>query len=221
MKALSDPYQQQREEMVRQQIELRGVRDSRVLEAMRTIPRHVFVPESEREAAYMDNPLPIGEGQTISQPFMVAVMSELLELKGSEKVLEIGTGSGYQTAVLSQLAKEIFSVERLPQLAETARARLEGLGVSNVNFRLGDGNQGWPECAPFDAILVAAAAMAIPPALLTQLAEGGRMVIPVGSPGGQILQLWRRKNGELSHENRLSVAFVPLISSGDDYPVPN
>lgn len=221
MKALSDPYQHEREEMVRQQIELRGVRDRRVLEAMRAIPRHVFVPESEREAAYMDNPLPIGEGQTISQPFMVAVMSELLELKGSEKVLEIGTGSGYQTAVLSHLGGEIFSVERLPQLAEAARTRLEGLGVSNVHFRLGDGSQGWPECAPFDAILVAAAAITVPPALLAQMAEGGRMVIPVGSPGGQILQLWRQKNGELSHENRLSVVFVPLIISEGDHPVPN
>lgn len=207
----ADQFSKEREEMVRQQIERRGVSNERVLAAMRNIPRHLFVPRRDHELAYFDAPLSIGQGQTISQPYIVAAMSELLELQGSEKVLEIGTGSGYQTAILCALAEEVYSIERLPQLAEAARRRLEGLGITNVHVISADGTQGLPEHAPFDAILVTAAAPHVPVALLDQLAEGGRLVIPVGSRYSQSLQLWMSEKGKLHSRDCMGVVFVPLI----------
>ena len=207
----ADQFSKAREEMVRQQIERRGVSNERVLAAMRSIPRHLFVPRHDHELAYIDAPLSIGQGQTISQPYIVAAMSELLGLQGSEKVLEIGTGSGYQTAILCALAEEVYSIERLPQLAEAALRRLEGLGITNVHVISADGTQGLPEHAPFDAILVTAAAPHVPAVLLDQLAEGGRLVIPVGSRYSQSLQLWTREKGQLHSRDCMGVVFVPLI----------
>ena len=200
-----------RERMVREQIEARGVTDPRVLEAMRRVPRHLFVPPDYRDLAYSDGPLPIGHGQTISQPFIVAYMTALLRLKGDEKVLEIGTGSGYQAAVLAHLAREVHTVERIPALAEQARQRLEALGLDNVTVHLGDGTLGLPELAPFDAILVTAAAPKVPQSLLDQLADGGRLVIPVGSRGVQYLERWLRFGDEFRRQVLDPVAFVPLI----------
>src|SRR3989442_3437085 len=164
-----------RVQMVEQQLRQRGIRDERVLQAMATIPRHLFVPPALRSRAYDDGPLPIGAGQTISQPYIVALMSESLLLTGAETVLEVGTGSGYQAAVLSRLAKRVYSIEILPQLAKTARSRLTALGYDNVRVVVGDGNQGWAPGSPYDAIIVTAAAPQVPPALLDQLAEGGRL----------------------------------------------
>ena len=172
---------EERNEMVRTQIQARGVRDPRVLQAMREVKRHLFVPGESAEDAYEDYPLPIGEGQTISQPYIVALMTELLELQPDDKVLEIGTGSGYQAAILSRLAREVRSIEIVPSLAETAGKRLDLLGYDNVHLRVGDGYKGWPDEAPFDAIIVTAAPPEIPQALVDQLAEGGRMVVPVGT----------------------------------------
>src|SRR5438132_14381256 len=166
--------------MLDHQLMRRGVIDSRVLAAMRKVPRHLFVQEALRERAYGDHPLPIGEEQTISQPFIVGLMTSLLELTGREKVLEVGTGSGYQTAVLAELARRVCSIERLPRLAERARATLEALGYDNVWVRVGNGTLGWPDQAPFDRIIVTAGGPSVPPPLFQQLAEGGRMVVPVG-----------------------------------------
>ena len=197
--------------MVRTQLEQWGVHDARVLQAMRTVPRELFVPLGERDAAYYDGALPIGEGQTISQPFVVAHMTEALSLGSDDKVLEIGTGSGYQTAVLSLLAREVYTVERLAWLSEQAQGTLKETGCQNVSFRIGDGSLGWPEAGPFDAILVTCAAPRVPPPLIDQLADGGRLVVPVGPRGYQDLVLVRR-NGQAITEDRLSpVAFVPLI----------
>ncbi|HIE52022.1 MAG TPA: protein-L-isoaspartate(D-aspartate) O-methyltransferase, partial [Armatimonadetes bacterium] len=170
----------EREAMVERQIRARGVRDPRVLEAMRQVPRHKFVLPSLQAQAYQDTPLPIGLDQTISQPYMVALMTELLELKGPEKVLEVGTGSGYQAAILAELAEQVYTIERIPELAAAARQRLQELGYHNVTVRVGDGTLGWPEEAPFEAIIVTAGGQTVPPALKEQLAEGGRLVIPVG-----------------------------------------
>lgn len=200
-----------RERMVREQIEARGVTDRRVLEAMRRVPRHLFVPPEYRDAAYSDGPLPIGHGQTISQPYIVAYMTALLHLKGDEKVLEIGTGSGYQAAVLAHLAREVHTVERIPALAERAAALLRRLGLTNVTVHQGDGSLGLPAFAPYDAILVTAAAPRVPPSLLDQLADGGRLVIPVGSHGLQHLERWRRVGDALRRQILDPVAFVPLI----------
>jgi protein-L-isoaspartate(D-aspartate) O-methyltransferase len=218
MEAPKDLYNSEREEMVCYQIERRGVRDKRVLAAMRKVPRHLFVPRDEWEYAYMDAPLSIGQGQTISQPYIVAVMTELLGLQGApygvqgnEKVLEIGTGSGYQTAILCELAKEVYSLERLPLLAEAAQKRLEELGIKNVRISSGDGTLGWQAYAPYDGILVTAAAPHVPESLLAQLAEGGRLVIPVGPHFSQVLQLWQREGGQLHSEDCMGVVFVPLI----------
>jgi len=197
--------------MTAEQIAARGIRDPRVLEAMRRVPRHLFVPEAYRSEAYGDHPLPIGHGQTISQPFIVAYMTALLELQGDEKVLEIGTGSGYQAAVLAHLAREVHTVERLPQLAAQAQARLEALGLGNVHVHVGDGTLGLPEYAPYDAILVTAAAPEVPAPLLAQLAEGGRLVAPVGDRGYQHLERWTRHRGRLERETLDPVAFVPLV----------
>jgi protein-L-isoaspartate(D-aspartate) O-methyltransferase len=201
----------ERKEMVRRQIKGRRIQDELVLEAMRTVPRHRFVPPYVRGSAYRDAPLPIGEGQTISQPYVVAFMTEALQLSGGEKVLEIGTGSGYQAAVLALIAGEVISVERLPRLAEEARRTLAELGYDNVRVVVGDGTQGWPEEAPYDAIMVTAASPEVPAPLLQQLADGGRLVAPVGPRHTQQLVRVRREGEEFRREDLLGVAFVPLI----------
>ncbi|MEK7953791.1 protein-L-isoaspartate(D-aspartate) O-methyltransferase [Luteolibacter soli] len=197
--------------MVAEQIERRGVKDPRVLEVMRMVPRHEFVPEEERHEAYDDRPLPIGHGQTISQPYIVALMTEALGLKGTEKVLEVGTGSGYQAAVLSGLAKEVFTIEIVEPLGERAAEVLKRLGYTNVTARMGDGYRGWREEAPFDAIIVTCAPDAVPEPLVHQLAEGGRMIIPVGPEGkAQQLVLLKRRHGKLHQQEILPVRFVPM-----------
>jgi len=201
--------------MVDEQIARRGIRDQRVLAAMRKIERHRFVSEAQRSGAYEDHPLPVGEGQTISQPYIVALMTEALALQGDERVLEVGTGSGYQTAILAELAAEVYSVEILPRLAEQARATLEDLGYRNVHIRLGDGSEGWAEHAPYQGILVTAAPPQVPPALLEQLAEGGRLVIPVGVQS-QELELHTRRPEGFRVERLAAVRFVPLVGSGID-----
>ena len=203
-------YTSQRQRMVREQIMARGVHDPRVLEAMLQVPRHRFVPAEFADMAYSDGPLPIGQGQTISQPYIVALMSELLELQGEESVLEVGTGSGYQAAVLAHLARTVHTVERHAALAEQARQTLEELGLHNVTVHLGDGSLGLAEHAPYQAIMVTAAAPVVPKPLLEQLAESGRMVIPVGGHGSQMLERWRRQGSRFDQEDALAVAFVPL-----------
>jgi protein-L-isoaspartate(D-aspartate) O-methyltransferase len=209
--ASESEYAAQREAMVANQIEMRNIRDTRVLAAMRAVPRHRFVPAYQVNAAYRDSPLPIGQGQTISQPYIVALMSEMLELKGDERVLEIGTGSGYQAAILGQLAAEVISVERFASLAEEARERLAELAYDNVRVEVGDGSLGWPEEAPYDAIIVTAASPKVPPPLEEQLAEGGRLVVPAGQRWTQSLVRVRREGGRLRREKTIGVAFVPLI----------
>jgi len=207
-----DGFRTARLEMIEKQLRRRGIRDERVLQAMAEIPRHLFVPASWRSFSYEDGPLPIGAEQTISQPYIVALMSESLELQGTETVLEVGTGSGYQAAVLSRLAKRVYSIEIIPQLAETARVRLTELGYTNVTVIVGDGNLGWPQAGPYDAIMVTAAAPEIPRTLLEQLADGGRMVLPV-TVVGDVQELLRlRKTGEtVARENLGAVRFVPLV----------
>ena len=203
------------ERMVRFQVAARGVRDARVLEAMRRVPRDRFVPAERRADAWADRPVPIGRGQTISQPFMVALMSEALGLHGSERVLEVGTGSGYQAAVLGELAAEVFSVERIAELAGTAARTLEELGCANVTVVIGDGCRGLLEHAPFDAILVAAAAPSVPAALRDQLADGGILVVPIGeSAAVQVLTLVRRAGARFEVEEGTGCRFVPLIGEG-------
>ena len=196
--------------MVAEQLRSRGIRDPRVLAAFECIPRHSFVPPEYQPWAYDDAPQPIGHEQTISQPYIVALMSELLALSGSERVLEVGTGSGYQAAILAKLAAEVHTVEIIPALAERARQTLKSLGLQNVHVHCADGSQGWPEAAPYPAILVAAAAPAVPQPLLAQLSEGGRLVLPVGMRGFQRLELWRKEGEAVSSETILPVAFVPL-----------
>lgn len=199
--------------MVEEQVKGRGIKDPRVIAAMEEIPRHLFVPESLESQAYKDIALPIGEGQTISQPYMVALMSAALELKGKERVLEIGTGSGYQTAILSRLAERVYSVERIRSLLERARKILEQLQCLNVLTRLFDGSFGWKEEAPFEAILVTAAAPSPPPPLLEQLKEGGVMVIPIGSPQSQRLIRIRRRLKRFIEEDLGDCQFVALIGT--------
>ena len=206
----SDVYEPKRLEMVERQIAARGVKDPRVLEAMRAIPRHLFVPEAEMPHAYEDRPLPIGSGQTISQPYIVAFMTEQLHLTGNETVLEIGTGSGYQMAVLARLARKVYSIEIRPELAKEAAARLKSLGVTNAEVMTGDGYAGWPEHAPFDGILVTAAPERIPPPLLEQLASPGRMVIPVGGFFQELKVFTKEKDGHLSEKDVIPVRFVPM-----------
>jgi protein-L-isoaspartate(D-aspartate) O-methyltransferase len=179
---------------------------------MESVPRNLFVPLQHEDEAYGDHPLPIGCGQTISQPYIVALMTELLQLKGGEKVLEIGTGSGYQTAILSLLAREVYSVERIPQLAEKSRGRLRELGYVNIHIRLGDGYEGWPEHAPYDAIIVTCAAEEMPQPLVDQLANGGRLVAPVGESGwSQSLVLLHKRGTEITRREVTGVVFVPLV----------
>jgi protein-L-isoaspartate(D-aspartate) O-methyltransferase len=205
-----EAYDEPRARMVREQLVTRGIRDKRVLEAMGRVPRHELVPEGERDDAYVDGPLPIGEGQTISQPYIVAAMSEAAALAGNERVLEVGTGSGYQAAVLSALAREVYTIELEPVLAARAKRDLERLGCTNVHTRTGDGYRGWPEAAPFDAILVTAAPDHVPPALLDQLAPGGRLVIPVGGSGNQELWLFTKTERGVERRQLMPVRFVPL-----------
>jgi protein-L-isoaspartate(D-aspartate) O-methyltransferase len=203
-----------RAEMVRTQIEGRGVRDARVLEAMRSVPRHRFVPEWLAGSAYDDGPLPIGHGQTISQPYIVAVMTEELAPAPGDVVLDVGTGSGYQAAVLAKLVKQVYSVEIVPELAAAARARLAALGYANVEVITGDGWAGLPAHAPFDGILVAAAPPEVPQALLDQLGEGARLVIPVGDEQ-QDLRVYRRTRDGFDQKTLFGVRFVPLVRDGE------
>jgi protein-L-isoaspartate(D-aspartate) O-methyltransferase len=200
-----------RQSMVDSQLSARGISDTRVLAAMLRVPRHQFVPESQRAQAYEDHPLPIGDGQTISQPYVVALMLESLQLAPTDKVLEVGTGSGYVTALLAEIAAQVFSIERHPALADSARSVLAALGYANIQLFTGDGTLGLPAIAPFDAILVSAAAPAVPSALLTQLREGGRMIIPIGHSDNQQLQFIRMINGVPVVQPRELVRFVPLI----------
>jgi protein-L-isoaspartate(D-aspartate) O-methyltransferase len=204
-------FRSQREAMVRTQLAERGIRDLRVLDAMRKVPRHDFVPESFRQDAYEDHPLPIAEGQTISQPYIVAAMLEHLALQSTDHILEIGTGSGYVTALLSLLCAEVYSVERYARLAALAEAALQRLEYGNVKIRVGDGGLGWAEYAPFDAILVSAATPEMPPALFAQLREGGRMVVPVGPSFSQQLQLIRKVGGKPEVNILEGCRFVPLV----------
>ena len=206
-----DHFQAERERMVRTQLAERGIREVRVLDAMSRVPRHEFVPETLRQEAYEDHPLPIGEGQTISQPYIVAAMLEHLALQATDRVLEVGTGSGYVTALLSLLCAEVYSVERHAQLAALAESTLHRLGYRSMKIRVGDGSQGWPEYAPFDAILVSAATPEMPPALFAQLREGGRLVAPVGPPSSQELQLIGKIGGEPEVRVLEGCRFVPLV----------
>lgn len=208
-----DAYQQQREQMVTGQIAARDVRDPRVLGAMREIPRHLFVPESLRGQAYEDHPLPIGHGQTISQPYIVAVMTELLKVDKKSRVLEIGTGSGYQAAVLSRLAGHVYTIEIVPELANNSTALLRSLGFANVTVRHGDGYKGWPEQAPFDAIMLTAAPPEVPQALLDQLKPGGRLIAPVGRTvfSQDLVMVEKTGDGKLKRRSIFPVRFVPMV----------
>ncbi len=216
-RASSDQEQAARERMVREQIMARGVRDPRVLEALRAVPRHLFVTKEMQSLAYTDEPLPIGYGQTISQPYIVAFMSEALELKPQDRVLEIGTGSGYQAAVLAHLAHEVYSIEIIEALAKEAAQRLRQLGYANLHLRTGDGYRGWPEAAPFDAIIVTAAPEHVPPALVEQLRQGGRLVLPLGGAEQALIRIRRTRQG-IRKETLLPVRFVPMIGEAQKVP---
>jgi protein-L-isoaspartate(D-aspartate) O-methyltransferase len=206
-------FKAMREKMVETQIKARGVKDPRVLSALRKVERDRFVPEEYLNSAYSDQPLPIGEGQTISQPYIVALMTELLDLKGDEKVLEIGTGSGYQAAILAELAKEVYTIEIVESLASMANKRLLALGYQNIKVKVGDGYVGWPEAAPFDAIIVTAAPDHIPKPLLDQLKEGGRMVVPVGTYAQELKKIVKR-SGKIEATDIIPVVFVPMTGDG-------
>jgi len=195
---------------VEEQLRRRDIYDPQVLEAMRTVPREQFVDPDYARLAYSDGPLPIGEGQTISQPYIVALMTQMLNLKGNETVLEVGTGSGYQAAVLACIVREVHSIERFESLGQRARRVIEALKFNNVTIHIGDGSLGWPKNAPYQAIIVTAAAPRAPQPLLDQLDEMGRLVLPVGSPGSQVLEYWERHGATYQHEATLPVAFVPL-----------
>jgi len=210
----TDEFAVQREVMVREQIERRGVHDPRVLDALRAVPRHLFVPSNKRHLAYADGALPINMEQTISQPYIVALMTELMELKGGETVLEVGTGSGYQAAVLAQIAAQVHSIERHGPLAQKAREVLASLGIKNIQVHTGDGTLGLPEFGPYEAIMVTAAAPKAPQSLLDQLGDGGRLVIPVGGKHSQRLGVWRRKGTRFKQTTITAVVFVPLL--GDE-----
>jgi protein-L-isoaspartate(D-aspartate) O-methyltransferase len=206
-----DAYQEKREKMVKQQIESRGVKNPAVLKSIRTVQRHLFVPEGQIADAYSDRPLPIGYGQTISQPYIVAYMTEQVGPTASSKVLEIGTGSGYQAAVLAEIVKDVYTIEIVPQLGNTAADRLKKLGYKKVKVKVDDGYFGWKENAPYDAIVVTAATEFIPPPLLEQLKDGGRMVIPIGSPFmTQTLTLVEKKDKKMITKSLLPVVFVPF-----------
>mgnify|MGYP001773666431 CR=1 FL=1 len=213
MREQTRDYQALRELMVQDQLVSRGITDPRVLQAMGRVPRELFVPEHLRVEAYEDHPLPIGRGQTISQPYIVALMAEALQLKGRERVLDIGTGSGYAAAVLASIALEVFSIEKIPELASQAEKNLQQAGFSQVRVKAGDGSQGWPEAAPFDGICVAAGAPAVPDSLKEQLSVGGRLVIPVGLEQGlqRLLLVTRRSDQEFDRKEFGDVRFVPLL----------
>jgi len=205
-------FEEERLRMVKQQIKGRGVYDSKVLAAMQKVPRHQFVPEEKQTSAYGDFPLPIGEGQTVSQPYMVAIMTEALDLSGDEKILEVGTGSGYQAAVLSELADKVVSVERIATLADSAQKRLFELQYNNVKVYKGDGTLGWPQESPFDAIIVTAGAPSTPSALLEQLSTGGRLVVPIGDRRSQMLNIHtKRSDKEFGTTTSTACRFVDLI----------
>jgi protein-L-isoaspartate(D-aspartate) O-methyltransferase len=204
----------QRQRMVEQQLKPRGIKDERVLAAMAKVPREEFIPLDARADAYEDGPLPIGYDQTISQPYVVAFMTEQLRPQQKDRVLEIGSGSGYQAAILAELMAEVYTVEIVPQLGKTAEATLQRLGYKNVHIKVGDGYRGWPEEAPFDAIIVTCAPEQVPQPLVDQLKEGGRMVIPVGERFAQQLYLFEKKNGQLKESVTLPVRFVPMLREG-------
>ena len=203
--------------MLEDQLRRKGIRDSKVLAAMRTVPRERFVGPGQQAAAYADGPLPIGDGQTISQPFIVAYMTEALEPREADTVLEVGAGSGYQAAILARIVKHVHSVEVIPRLAEMAKKNLRGIGCENVEVHEGDGFAGWPEAAPFDKIIVTAAPRDVPPALVRQLAAGGRLVLPVGPPGGtqDLVLLVKDEEGQVAQESLCPVRFVPMVKSGE------
>lgn len=203
-------YSKERQQMVERQLATRDIRDRRVLSAMRTIPRHHFVPSEYRHMAYTDGPLPIGSSQTISQPYIVALMTQMLRLEGDETVLEVGTGSGYQAAILAYLASVVHTIERHAELAEHASQVLSSLELTNIHVHISDGSLGLPEFAPYQAILVTAAAPEVPQTLLSQLDDGGRLVLPVGGRLGQVLERWERRGSEYTSESLVPVAFVPL-----------
>lgn len=207
----TEEYESKRQTMVQTQIQARGIGDSLVLAAMRCVPRHEFVPEEHRNQAYEDHPLPIGEGQTISQPYVVAFMTEALGLDSTSKVLEVGTGSGYQAAVLAQICDSVYTIEIFGSLGTHADTLLQRLGYGNVAVRIGDGYKGWPEAAPFDGIIVTCAPTHVPQPLQEQLAEGGRMITPVGERFTQRLVLLTKRNGELARDEVLPVRFVPML----------
>ncbi len=215
---IPDPWLRQRTQMVEHQIVARGVSDPRVLTAMREVPRHLFVPETFRPESYDDHPLPIGEGQTISQPYIVATMTEQLDLKPGDRVLEIGTGSGYQAAVLSRMVRRVFSIEIVEKLAKRARRTLARLGIGNVEVRTGDGYRGWPEKAPFDAILLTAAPPEVPAPLVEQLKVGGRMVLPVGSGPHQELVVLTKTATGVERRRVAAVRFVPMTGEAENPP---
>ncbi len=205
-----DEFTPARQRMVREQIAARGVMEPRLLAVMGSVPRHHFIPSDELAWAYSDGPLPIGHGQTISQPYIVAWMTELLELKSTDRVLEVGTGCGYQAAVLAELAGEVHTLEIIPELAQQAEKTLTDFGYTKVHVHTGDGTLGWADAAPYNGILVAAAAPSAPQPLLDQLAEGGRLVVPVGGRGFQQLEIWQRTGQEFKSRTDLGVSFVPL-----------
>ncbi|GAI24726.1 unnamed protein product [marine sediment metagenome] len=210
MKNAKKTYTEERESMVSTQIKSRGIKDVNVLEAMEKVPRHLFVPENMRKLAYNDEPLPIGNGQTISQPYIVAYMTEVLQLSVEEKVLEVGTGSGYQAAVLAEIAKEVFTVEIIDGLSKNAQEVLQEEGYTNIHFRVGDGSYGWEENAPYDAIMVTAAPSEVPKALQDQLKIGGRMIVPVGDAFQELVLIVREKR-KFKKKKLLPVRFVPLV----------
>jgi protein-L-isoaspartate(D-aspartate) O-methyltransferase len=208
-----ESFRTMREKMVETQIKARGVKDPRVLTAMLKVERHLFVPAANQFSAYADQPLPIGEGQTISQPYIVALMTELLELKGGEKVLEVGTGSGYQAAILGELAQEVYTIEIVEKLASSSKDLLSRLGYKNITVKAGDGYLGWPEVAPFDAVIVTCAPDHIPKPLLEQLKDGGRMVVPVGVYSQELKKITKRL-GKIETSNVIPVVFVPMTGDG-------
>ncbi|MDL5050917.1 protein-L-isoaspartate(D-aspartate) O-methyltransferase [Oscillatoria amoena NRMC-F 0135] len=208
--SISQDYNALRNGMVEKQLKARGIKSDAVLNAMHTVERHLFVPKNIRTRAYDDGPLPIGEGQTISQPYIVAFMTEVLNVKSTDRILEIGTGSGYQAAILAELCREVYTIELEPVLGNRADSVLRKLGYSNVFIRIGDGYAGWPEAAPFDAIIVTCSPSHIPKPLEEQLKEGGRMIIPVGEASVQELVLVIRQDGKLKKQSRLPVLFVPM-----------